>query len=111
MSDLPPPSRPRFPLVLLLLAAFAGGVFADRRGWVPGRSDRQPARLSKTFAPFWEAWDKVDKYFVDREKVNDERMTQGAIRGMLDALGDRGHTSYLTKEELDVQSARLSGKV
>ena len=105
MIDVPPqPPRSRFPLVLLLLVAFAAGVFAERRGWLPGRTDRQPARLGKTFAPFWEAWDKVDKYYVDRSKVDDKAMTEGAIRGMLESLGDQGHTAYLTKEQSERQN-------
>ncbi len=110
MSDVPPPARPRFPVLLLMLVAFAAGAFADRRGWVPGRTNRQPARLDKTFAPFWEAWNAVDEHFVDREKVSPERMTQGAIRGMLDSLGDRRHTAYLTREQRADQKLRLSGQ-
>jgi carboxyl-terminal processing protease len=99
-------------VALLLLVGFAGGVVADRRGWVPGRVDQQPARLGKTFAPFWEAWDKVDKHFVDREKADDDvAKTQGAIRGMLSSLGDQGHTTYLTAEQLKEQVQRLSGEV
>jgi carboxyl-terminal processing protease len=122
MSDAPLPRRPCFPVFLLVLApfavfllvlaAFAGGVFADRRGWVPGRPpDRQPARLGKTFAPFWEAWDHVDKNFVDRSKVDDERMTQGAIKGMLESLGDKGHTLYLSREDHERQQEQLAGQI
>jgi carboxyl-terminal processing protease len=97
--------------LLLLLAGFAAGVFADRRGWVPLRYNRQPARLDRTFAPFWEAWHDVQEHFVDREKVDDKRMTEGAIRGMLNSLGDVGHTSYLTKEQYEEQKKRLSGEL
>ncbi len=54
----------------------------------------QPAaNIDDLFKPFWEAWQIVHKQYVD-QPVNDEKLMQGAIRGMLDALGDK-HTSYM----------------
>src|SRR5262249_61228776 len=60
---------------LPILLVFAAGIFMDRRGWIPGRSDRQPAGLRKTFAPFWEAWDRVQEHYVDRNAVRSEEHT------------------------------------
>jgi carboxyl-terminal processing protease len=106
-----PPSRPSFPPFLLLLALFAAGVFCERAGWIPGRGDQAPPGVRKTFAPFWEAWNKVKENYVDRSKVDDKRMTGGAISGMLRSLGDEGHTTYLTKEERERASENLSGQM
>jgi carboxyl-terminal processing protease len=113
MSDTyePPARRRPLPPFLLLLLAFAVGVFAERAGWIPGRANHQPAGLDKTFAPFWEAWDKVHRFFVDRSKVDDKRMTQGAIAGMLASLGDAGHTAYLTKENRERLKEGLEGSL
>jgi carboxyl-terminal processing protease len=105
------PPRWHFPPFLLLLAAFAAGVFLDRAGWIPGRSDRQPAHLGKTFAPFWEAWRKVQDHYVDRTRVDDGRLTQGAIRGMLHELGDPGHTTYLTPQDRARLKRELAGQM
>jgi carboxyl-terminal processing protease len=85
--------------LLLLLGAFVAGVYLDRAGWIPGRTDRQPASLGKTFAPFWEAWAAVQRHYVDRSAVEDKRLTEGAIRGLVKSLGDDGHTAYLSPEE------------
>jgi carboxyl-terminal processing protease len=49
------------------------------------------------FKPFWEAWQIVHKQYVD-QPVNDEKLMQGAIRGMLAALGDK-HTAYMDPEQ------------
>src|SRR5215470_17384009 len=46
-----------------------------------------PAGLQTTFAPFWQAWSIVHQEYVD-QPVNDVTLAQGAIRGMLDAVGD-----------------------
>jgi carboxyl-terminal processing protease len=38
-------------------------------------------------------------------------MTDGAIQGMLDALGDRNHTTYLSKEEYESMQSSLKGEM
>lgn len=61
------------------------------------------------FGVFWEAWDVVQANFVDRAALDPTAMTYGAIRGMLSALGDEGHTSFLTAEERSRQQSDLAG--
>lgn len=61
------------------------------------------------FGVFWEAWDVVQANFVDRAALDPMAMTYGAIRGMLSALGDEGHTSFLTAEERSRQQSDLAG--
>ena len=56
-------------------------------------TNQPSANLEGLFKPFWEAWQIVHQHYVD-QPVNDEKLMQGAIRGMLDALGDK-HTSYM----------------
>ncbi len=96
----------RISLFLLLLAAFAAGVLVDR---VSSPFDSTPPELRRTFAPFWEAWHLVQMNFVDQQAVQPHRMTEGAIEGMLATLGDIGHTSYLTPEEVEQLESTLEG--
>src|SRR5262245_18759837 len=104
------PARRRPPFVyVLLLAAYVGGVLADRSGWLPGSSQRPPPGLGHTFDPFWETWHLVQRHYVDRDAVQPQRMTRGAIEGMLASLGDVGHTMYLSPEELQQVTAELKG--
>ena len=59
------------------------------------------------FKPFWETWQLVhDEYLV--QPVDDEKMMQGAIRGMMDSLGDP-NTSYMDPVEYSDASAPLEG--
>jgi carboxyl-terminal processing protease len=108
ISNSPP--RRRFPPLLLLLMAFAAGVFTDRFGRAPARDNLPPSRGGKAFAPFQEAWDKVHKHYVDRGRVDDKTMTEGAIRGMLASLGDTAHTTYLTKEDRECLEEEEEGR-
>jgi carboxyl-terminal processing protease len=71
---------------------------------------RGPTEEPEQFDVFWEAWSLVERNFVDREALDPTLMTYGAIRGMVNALGDEGHTAFLTPEERERQQAGLSGK-
>lgn len=69
-------------------------VFENNRGATPDE-------LVELFAPFWQTWDIVVNDYVE-QPVNQDAMMRGAIRGMLESLGDE-HTSYMdptTYEEL-----------
>jgi carboxyl-terminal processing protease len=104
------PHRP-FTLYLALLIAFVGGVWLERLGWLPGSVQQEPVELRTTFAPFWESWKLVAERYVDQDAVQPERMTRGAIGGMLASLGDTGHTSYLGPDELHLMREALSGRL
>jgi len=43
-----------------------------------------------------QAWNTIENHYVDRAAVNRAEMTYGAIIGMVDALGDSGHSAFLT---------------
>lgn len=47
-----------------------------------------------------QAWRLIDQHYVDRDAVEQQRLTYGAITGMVDALGDTGHSTFLTPEML-----------
>jgi len=101
-----------FAVVLLLFTStvFGAGVALGGSGLLfqPGvvRAADQPTE----FDTFWEAWNIVHRYFVDRDALDTTRLTYGAIRGMIDALGDQGHTTFLTPEEVARHQTGISGK-
>ena len=101
--------RRRLRFVLLLTMAFAAGVLVERSGRFFLPYDYPPPGLQKSFAPFWQTWHLVEKYYVDRKAVDPQHMTQGAITGLLASLGDFGHTTYLTHEELEQMKEGLEG--
>jgi carboxyl-terminal processing protease len=43
-----------------------------------------------------EAWRTIDAHYVQRSTINTQALTYGAISGMVDALGDTGHSTFLT---------------
>lgn len=73
----------------------------------PTTPSSSPANLNKLFEPFWESWDIVHEQYVD-QPVDDLQLMRGAIRGMLDSLGDI-HTGYMTPEDYQQATTPLDG--
>jgi len=66
-----------------------------------------PTNLQQLFRPFWQSWDLVHKEYVD-QPVDDTKLMQGAIKGMLDSLGDP-HTSYMDPNLFKQEMTDLTG--
>jgi carboxyl-terminal processing protease len=95
-------------LVILTSTAFGAGVILGGSGILePGvvRAQDQPAE----FEVFWQVWNLTHRYFIDREALDTRRLTYGAINGLIQALGDEGHTRFLTPEEIERQQTDISG--
>lgn len=112
--------------LFLLAGAFSGGLIA---GWlipsttqinsitgIPSVSTEKTEVAAETiessdreklFEPFWESWDIIHDQYVD-QPVDDLKLMQGAIRGMIDALGDE-HSGYMDPEEFKQANMPLEG--
>ena len=86
-------------LVVSFLAIFAAGLIT---GYGFNRTS-QELDLSK----FWKVYNLAKDNFVD--DINSTSATEGAIRGMVESLGD-DYSMYLTKEENDSLNEELSGE-
>lgn len=85
-------------LMLMTLILGSGVNFvrgAENRG---GNCTESPDVCAK-FSDFWQAWNLAEERFVDPKAINSDNMISGAVNGMLDSLGDQGHTFYMTKEQ------------
>jgi carboxyl-terminal processing protease len=76
-------------------------------------SDKIPAEAEGSFRLIAEAWNTIQKRYVDQEAVKPQKITYGAISGMVDSLGDTGHSRFLTpdmvKQETNLSRGRLEG--
>jgi carboxyl-terminal processing protease len=70
-----------------------------------------PPEAPRDFDLFWQALRIVRDRYVDADGITDTDLTRGAIAGMVDALGDVGHSVYLTPEEVRFERDALDGKV
>jgi carboxyl-terminal processing protease len=58
-----------------------------------------------------EALQIVKSHFVGRASVTDQQLLYGAIKGMVDSLGDTGHSTFLTPQEYAAFQSSLSASV
>ncbi len=56
-----------------------------------------------------EAWDTLHTEYVGRDQLDDRALIYGAIEGMTQAVGDTGHTDFMTPEERAARNESLSG--
>jgi carboxyl-terminal processing protease len=63
---------------------------------------------SQSVALFAEALSAVQKNYVDQKAIDPDEETYGAIKGMIDSLGDKGHTRFLTPEEVEKSREAIS---
>jgi carboxyl-terminal processing protease len=111
---------------ILLAGAFSGGFIVGHlmpsTGQLPVISDffpsspsvqpeqqsATPGELQTLFIPFWQAWNIVHEQYVD-QPVDDQALMQGAIRGMMDALGDK-QTFYMEPQLYESETSSLQGQ-
>jgi len=89
--------------------ALAGGAGL---GWLAAMgcaSAHRPNDLSLVT----QAYDSIQSHYVDHSAVQTKELTYGAISGMVEALGDTGHSTFLTpemvKELKDMERGELKG--
>ena len=88
----------------LILGLFLG-MGLDR---IPIARDNQP-----NFRLVAQASDLIQRYYVDRKAEQAPALTYGAISGMVNALGDTGHSTFLSptlvKEMAEIEKNRYQG--
>ena len=93
-------------LVVALLLATALAAYAYGRSQSPAAL---PEEDRESLALYAEALDVVRDDYVDKGAVDPQKQTYGAIEGMLDTLGDNGHTRFLTPDEREANKKSTSG--
>ena len=97
-------------MLVLVVCAFGGGFAAGHFLPASKTASNQggtPADLKTLFTPFWQAWDEVHQLYVD-QPVDDAKLMQGAINGMMQSLGD-AHSIYLNPQDYADANAQLTG--
>ena len=84
----------------------ASPALGESGGTAPGPTNEPPGGA---FALIGEAWQILHQDYVGANQLDDKALAYGAIDGMTKAVGDTGHTSFLTPEERAQRAEELSG--
>ncbi len=96
-------------LIVVVFTSLGAGILIGSSGFGVFAGSSSTKDEPQEFRIFWQAWNTVYENFVDQEALDPRAMTYGAIRGMVQSLGDEGHTSFLTPEERERQETELAG--
>ena len=75
----------------------------------PVEPANQPEVVPDELKVVWEVWERLNAEHVDRGHFIAEDFSEGAIRGMLEALDDR-NTNYVRPEAFEIQRSDIEGK-
>jgi carboxyl-terminal processing protease len=57
-----------------------------------------------------QAWNIIQQKYVDQSAVDNQTITYGAISGMVNSLGDTGHSVFLTPKEVQEENDAIQGQ-
>ncbi len=108
--------------VLMILAAlavgFTAGMLADGQAVLPVTGiSLPPGSASSTPVPgkinadlIEEAGSIIQRHYADRQTLEDTNLTYSAISGMVDALGDTGHSRFMSPEVVASENRSIQGE-
>jgi len=68
-----------------------------------------PSEVPEGLDIVWEAYSLLVREYVDRDKIDPDELSEGAVLGMLEALDDR-YTSYISPETFRLEQEGFEGK-
>ncbi len=97
-------------IVILLFGLHLSG---DCLSLDPKLSESAPSNVEADFRLLSEALNTIGKEYVNRAALKPKEMVYGAISGLVDSLGDKGHSRFMTPEmvrqEHNVTRGELEG--
>ncbi len=94
--------------LMILILGLVAGIALDRLALGLPLADARPS-----FELISQAWSLIHRYYVDRAAERPPALTYGAISGMVDALGDTGHSRFLdpsmVKEVAEMEKNKYQG--
>ncbi len=93
--------------VLLVVGLFGAGFLLGTQYSQVEAGGHAQADRETLFAPFWETWDLIHSSYVD--EVDDVALMEGALNGMMAALGDE-HSFYMNPETFAIVNNDLAGE-
>ncbi len=89
----------------------AGFVLGSQRNSLLAQGDTTaPADAAQAFEPFWQVYNMIQSSYLDRDKIDNSKLVDGAIKGMVDTLGDQ-FSGYMDAASFPLFNSNISGEV
>lgn len=104
-------------LIVVLALAFFAGLATDRAMVEGATAPTAPPGVvlnpsePPAFKTLWEAYNVLVQHYVDQAALDPTKLAYGATQGLVDAVGDTGHTRFLTPADVAAAHQSLSGSI
>ncbi len=100
-----------FVLLIGIFVGLFGGVAIDRAATTAfAQTGTAQATQGPNAQLIDQAWSIIQRVYVDRAALNAQTLTYGAISGMVNSLGDTGHSTFLTPAALKSENQFTQGQ-
>lgn len=98
--------------VLLVAVIFGAGFLAgNHNSLLRAQGDTSPPReAQRPFEAFWQVYNLIQDSYLDRDSISTDTLVNGAIKGMMDTLGD-DFSGYMDPDVFPYLNTDLSGEV
>lgn len=99
-------------MVVLTMVMLGAGIGLERfvvADPAVGSQRRDELADLESFETLEQVYAYIREYYVLSDEISDEELIWGAAAGMMDALGDEGHSRFLTPEEAEEEDERNEG--
>ena len=97
-------------LSFVLMIGLSGGVILDRKVLTASAAVDNSVTVTKPeLSLISEAWNIIYQNYVERGTLKPQQLVYGAISGMVDALGDTGHSRFLTPQMITEENNFTNG--
>jgi carboxyl-terminal processing protease len=94
---------------IFIAAGFTGGVAVDHFLLTPAIASAKTNSGSDNLNLVNQAYQIIQKNYVDQSAVQQTQLEYGAISGMVDSLGDTGHSRFLTPQMVQQETNFTQG--
>ncbi len=97
--------------LLIVVVFIVGFVLGSQHNFSLAQSNTaEPPTAEKSFEPFWQVYNLIQNNYLDRGTVQPDTLVNGAIKGMMDSLGDQ-FSGYMDPKTYPLLNDDLSGEV
>ena len=96
--------------LLIAVVLFSAVVFGRWAFSITYPSDQIPVDAESDFGLMAEAWNAIHEHYADRTAIKPTPLTYGAISGMVAALGDVGHSTFLSPDMIKQEEEFTKGE-
>jgi carboxyl-terminal processing protease len=94
----------------MVLALFVAFTLTRQAPSTSFPSNKIPSDATSDFGLMAEAWNAIHAHYVDKSAEEPRTLTYGSISGMVDALGDTGHSVFLSPEMIKEEETFIKGQ-